>query len=307
MRSDLWGVHDMQGKFGKWFVCMGLILALGLAELPALAQAAQYKLTRDCKVYQAANKSSKALKTLDKGDKVTVTAISGKWAKVKSGTQAGYMPKSALEKVTASTSANKTTLRQIQTRLVDKGYLASGSATGKRNGATTKAIRIFQMMNGLKVTGKANDATVKKLMSSSAKKRRSVNSANWAKSGINTRFRDGGVATIIDLASGARLQIRRVGGTNHLDVEPKTASDTATLKKVYGGAWSWDSRAILLIAGGRYYAAAMNGMPHGAQISHTNNFDGQFCIHLKNSLTHGTKRLNSAHQANIKKVIAYFS
>lgn len=300
----------MQSKLGKWLLCLGLVLALAVVEWPGLAQSVQYKLTQDCKVYKSANKSSKVLGTLDKGDKVTVTAVSGKWAKVKSGNQTGYMLKSALEKVNASAasaSAGKTTVRQIQTRLAAKGYLATGSVTGKSNGATTKAIRIFQMMNGLKVTGKANDATVKKLMSSSAKKRCSVNSASWSKSGINTRFKDGGVATIIDMASGARLQIRRVGGTNHLDVEPKTASDTATLKKVYGGAWSWDSRAILLIAGGRYYAAAMNGMPHGSQISHTNNFDGQFCIHLKDSLTHGTKKENSAHQANIKKVIAYFS
>ena len=100
------------------------------------------------------------------------------------------MPKSALTKVsvTSSAASGKTTTRQIQTRLAAKGYLATGSVTGKSNAATTKAIRIFQMMNGLKVTGKANDATVKKLMSSSAKKRSSVNSASWSKSGINTPF-----------------------------------------------------------------------------------------------------------------------
>ena len=104
----------MQSKLGKWALCLGLVLALAVVEWPGLAQSVQYKLTQDCKVYKSANKSSKVLGTLDKGDKVTVTAVSGKWAKVKSGNQTGYMLKSALEKVNASAasaSAGKTTVR----------------------------------------------------------------------------------------------------------------------------------------------------------------------------------------------------
>lgn len=296
-------------KNRKWMLCGALALMMILLAAPALAKTVECQVKRACKIYQSADTASKVLATARKGDRVTVSAISGKWAKVVSGSHTGYMAKSALKQASQSSgsSSSAVTVKQVQSRLVSKGYLASGQATGKSNAATQKAIRIFQMMNGLAVNGNPNSATVKKLMSSSAKKRRSVNGASWSRSGINTRFRDGGTAAIIDLATGKRISIRRVGGHNHLDVEPKTASDTATLKRVYGGSWSWDSRPILLIAGGRYYAAAMNGMPHGSQISKKNNFDGQFCIHLKDSLTHGTEKENSYHQANINKVIAYFS
>ncbi len=62
-----------------------------------------------------------------------------------------------------------------------------------------------------------------------------------------------------------------------------------------------------MIAGGRYYAAAMNSMPHGAQISRSNNYPGHLCIHLKDSRTHGTNLTNPEHQANIRKVIQYFT
>ena len=299
----------MQKKVSKRLLCGVLALLVMMLASPALAVTMECKVTRACKIYQSASKTSKVLATAKKGDTVKVSAVSGKWAQVQSSGGSGYMAKGALKKVDQSggASSSGTTMQKLQSRLVSKGYLTSSSATGKGNAATTKAIRIFQMMNGLKVTGSANSSTVKKLMSSGAQKRKAVNGATWAKSGINTRFKDGGVASLIDLATGVRLKIRRVGGHNHLDVEPKTAADTAALKKVYGGSWSWDSRPILLIAGGRYYAAAMNGMPHGAEISKANNFNGQFCIHLKGSLTHGTQKLNSYHQANINKVIAYFS
>ena len=299
----------MQKKSPKWLLCGVLALLALLLTAPALAGSIECTVIRACKIFESPSKNSKVLATAKKGDRVTVSAVSGKWAQVKSGGNTGYMAKGALKKSSQSggASSSGTAMQKLQSRLVSKGYLASSSANGKGNAATTKAIRIFQMMNGLKATGSANRATVKKLMSSGAQKRKAVNGAAWAKSGINTRFKDGGTASVIDLATGARLKIRRVGGHNHLDVEPKTAADTATLKRVYGGSWSWDSRPILLLAGGRYYAAAMNGMPHGAEISKNNNFNGQFCIHLKGSLTHGTQKLNSYHQANINKVIAYFS
>ena len=42
-----------------------------------------------------------------------------------------------------------------------KGYLDASAVTGKNNASTMKALRIFQMMNGLRATGKANSITVR--------------------------------------------------------------------------------------------------------------------------------------------------
>lgn len=211
----------------------------------------------------------------------------------------------------AAQSRVKISYKTMQQRLVQKGYLLSSYATGKSNSQTQKALRIFKMMNGLTINSSADSKTLKKLFSSSARKKPTIYNVSWSSCCIASQscggFRTRATAVLIDLGTGLRINIRRVGGTEHLDVEPKTAVDTARLKKAYGGSWSWDSRAVLLIAGGKCYAAAMNGMPHGKQISKKNNFNGQFCVHLKNCKTHGSDEVNSNHQENIEKVYRYLT
>ena len=207
----------------------------------------------------------------------------------------------------AANNTKKITFKQVQERLSSKGYLSKNAVTGSSNGATSKAVRIFKMVNGLSVNSTLNKATVKKLFSSGARTKPTINNKSWSSSGISSVFRKRSLATLVDLATGTRIRIRRVGGHNHLDVEPKTASDTARLKKVYGGTFSWDSRPVLLIAGGKYYAAAMNSMPHGAEISKSNNFNGQFCVHLNGCITHGSEQSNPYHQSNVKKAYEYLT
>ena len=40
-------------------------------------------------------------------------------------------------------------------------------------------------------------------------------------------------------------------------------------------------------------------MPHGDQTITDNGYDGQFCLHLYNSRTHGSDSINSEHQKAI--------
>ena len=90
--------------------------------------------------------------------------------------------------------------------------------------------------------------------------------------------------------------VKRWAGANHIDAEPKTASDTAIMKEVYGGSWSWARRPVLVKYNGHVYAGSMNGMPHGTSTISGNNFNGHFCIHFYKSKTHGTKRVDPDHQ-----------
>lgn len=112
-------------------------------------------------------------------------------------------------------------------------------------------------------------------------------------------------AMVTDIDTGITFQVYRYGGSNHADIEPVTAADTAKLKQVYGGQWSWNRRAIIVNINGHIFAASMNGMPHGGQDILNNNFEGQFCIHFLNSRTHGTNRVDEAHQAAIRKAANY--
>ena len=123
---------------------------------------------------------------------------------------------------------------------------------------------------------------------------------DWFKTGKNV-LKKGAYGYLYDIATGITLRIKRMGGTNHADVEPATASDTAKLKKIAGGKFSWNSHAVILYAGGKYVACGINTMPHGDQTITNNNYNGQFCLHMVNSTTHGTTTVNVNHQASINK------
>ena len=127
-----------------------------------------------------------------------------------------------------------------------------------------------------------------------------VRNADWWTSDIQSVFARGVTATITDVKTGISWKEIRKGGTNHADVQPVSAEDTAKLKKVYGGVWSWNRRAIWVTINGVTYAASMNGMPHGSDSVANNDFDGHHCIHFTNSRTHSGNRLDSDHQAMVK-------
>ncbi len=130
-----------------------------------------------------------------------------------------------------------------------------------------------------------------------------VQEADWWTSNIQSVFARGVTATVTDVNTGISWKEVRKGGTNHADVQPATAEDTAKLKKVYGGVWSWNRRAIWVTVNGVTYAASMNGMPHGGDSIPDNNFNGHHCIHFTNSRTHSGNRLDVDHQAMVQKAL----
>jgi hypothetical protein len=73
------------------------------------------------------------------------------------------------------------------------------------------------------------------------------------------------------------------------------------MKKIYGGSWSWSRRAVWVSVGDRNFAGSINGMPHGGESLSYNNFNGHSCIHFLNSRTHGTNKVDSAHQNAVKE------
>lgn len=108
----------------------------------------------------------------------------------------------------------------------------------------------------------------------------------------------GTTATVIDIETGISFCAVRSRGSNHADYEPATQSDTDLLKEIYGE-WSWDRRAIIVIISDKAFAASMNGMPHGKSSVKNNDFPGHACIHFLNSKTHGSRRVDKAHQAAV--------
>jgi hypothetical protein len=102
-------------------------------------------------------------------------------------------------------------------------------------------------------------------------------------------------ALVIDYRTGLRFWVRRLAGSRHADVQPLTAADTAVMKQIYGGAWSWARRPVLVQVAGHRLAASMNGMPHGGGSIEGNDFPGHFCIHFLLSEVHKTQAMDAGH------------
>jgi len=108
-------------------------------------------------------------------------------------------------------------------------------------------------------------------------------------------------ATVIDLETGQRFMVQRRAGSRHADVQPLTRADTMIMKDIYQGKWSWKRRAILVQVDGKYFAASMHGMPHGAGAIRGNAFPGHFCIHFFGSSTHRRTEPDPSHSLMILK------
>ena len=129
--------------------------------------------------------------------------------------------------------------------------------------------------------------------------------------------------TIVDFATGKSFRARRTVGSGHADCEPLTASDTAKMKEIFGGTFSWKKRSVLVLYNGRKIAASMAGMLHagneaapggawtswrsdnyGAGTNYDyvkgNNADGHFDLHFYNSIGHSSGVISEGHQANIR-------
>lgn len=110
------------------------------------------------------------------------------------------------------------------------------------------------------------------------------------------------ILNVTDIETGLQFCVQRRAGHFHADVQPLTAGDTAVMKKIYAGRWSWKRRAVIVQTDdGVKIAASMNGMPHGQGAIKDNQFNGHFCIHFAGSKTHGSRKVDLAHQMMIWK------
>ena len=191
---------------------------------------------------------------------------------------------------------------KLQQALYLLGYY-SGTIDGDYGNATKRAVTQFQKKRGMNADGIAGAATIRVMFSGTGLKTSSSSSVKTYKTKVLDWFKDHvtnvipkkAKFTIKDVRTGKTFTAVRWSGINHLDAEPASADDTAIFKSIYGGSWSWSRRPILILYRGNVYAASMNGMPHGTTTI-DNDFDGHFCIHFKNSKTHGTEVVDADHQ-----------
>ncbi len=193
-------------------------------------------------------------------------------------------------------------VKALQQALKLKKYYKA-TVNSKFDNATVEAVKAFQKANGISQTGKADFDTIKKLFGKKAADfKYKTEKLDWFNGG-STVIPRGAIFTVKDVLTGQTFRCKRLYGANHMDTEPLNAEATATIKKLYGGNWSWNRRAVLVMYNGHVYAGSMNGMPHGNCRIKNNNFDGHFCIHFSGSMTHGSKKVDGAHQKAVKRAL----
>ena len=289
--------------------CATLALLLAVALLSsAFAMSVSVKVnSSSARVYKAPSTSSASL-GLKKGMKLTVTDLTGEWARVKRGDNSGYVMVKYLNTTTrykffvnkqtyvyrsASSSSARASV-SVNTVVYAVGRSGSYYRIENASGSATAYIKPKYLSRNRVSTGSSGGSSGTSWKSKVIKK-------DWFKGGESI-LKKGSYGYIYDYKTGIVVKLKRMGGHNHADVEPATASDTRKLLKIAGGKFSWDSHGVVLYAGGKYVACAINTLPHGDQTITNNNYDGQFCLHMLNSLCHGSGKINQEHQYNISKV-----
>lgn len=212
-------------------------------------------------------------------------------------------------------------VKALQKRLKELGYYKD-YVDGDYGLATAAAVSDFQRANKLTVTGTANPTTLKKMISTSAVSKDEADkeqgssgssggqtykteSLDWFEDG-DTLFRRKTTLKVKDCKTGLIFTAQVLYGSKHLDAEPLTAADTATLLRINGGVeFKHTRRPVLVLYNGHVYAASIYSEPHGDQTILDNNFEGQFCLHFSGSMTHGTSVVDSDHQECVRQAMGY--
>ena len=200
--------------------------------------------------------------------------------------------------------ATGTAVKTLQTNLKKLGFYTA-YVDGSFGATTESAVKAFQKKYGLTADGVAGSATLKKIESavaSASSGKITTERLDWFNGGKYV-IPNGAVFQIKDVSTGLIFSARRQSGGNHMDAEPLTAEDTAILKKINGGTFSWRRRAVLVKYNGHVYAASIYSEPHGTNTILDNNFDGQFCLHFYGSKTHGTDRVDADHQKCVEQAM----
>ena len=274
-----------------------------------------YVLDDDTALRGGPDEHTYVVERLAAGQGVRVKRVVGEWYFVSANEKAGYVHRQHLTMTTAS-MASASMLKQgmegqevekLQQELYRRGFLGKDGLTGTYSSATRKAVLEYQQAAGLgSADGVAGAETLNSIYDSSNDLKKetatftqlkgSVILLDWFEGGEEWLHK-GAKFTVTDVRTGLSFRARRFGGWYHADVEPITASDTAIMKRVAGGTWSWDRRPIWVTYNGKTVAASMHCMPHMANPTRSNNFDGHFCIHLKGSKVHENSKECPRHQA----------
>ena len=255
-------------------------------------------------LYASASTASDIKRSLRHGRSVTVLETRAGWAKVSYGSTTGFAQIEGMSKTPPADPIDAYVLEEAYV------YESDSSQSGRYATAPAGAEVTVYAIHGdwCKVAHNGTVGYMKKAQLTPDKDAvhagGSVALADWFASDIQSAFSTGSQAVITDVDSGISWRVKRRGGSNHADVEPLTAADTAAMWKACAdsdGDWTYIRHAVWVTIDGQRYAASIYSEPHGESAIDGNGYPGHLCVHFLNSRTHGTDRVDEDHQKMILK------
>ena len=193
--------------------------------------------------------------------------------------------------VSVSEGSKNDNVKKLQTMLKSLGFY-SGSITGSFGSKTKTAVMAFQKSKGLTADGIAGQRTLAAINAdynsgsssgTSTAKASNVlysNFYNW-----RNKYSNGEYCTVYDPATGYSWKLRIMTKDAHMDAEPVTSSDTATMNKAFGGKTTWTPKVVwVTFSDGKTYIGSTHNTPHGTHKVSGNNFSGHLCVHFPLSM-----------------------
>lgn len=202
----------------------------------------------------------------------------------------------------------------MQARLKALGYYYY-KPTGYFAGVTQTALTRFQTANNITADGIASKETLTLLFSADAKRAAMAPAASPQPTPPTVRPREYGEALrwnevdallpvdseflIVDLNSQKYFTAVRTGGTNHMEIVPKDATEKEKYEAIFAGQTAFTKRpCVVEVSGSRYLAASLCGAPHGIATGNS-NLSGTLCLYFFDSAAHDSTLHDAEHDANL--------
>ncbi|MDR2505811.1 MAG: SH3 domain-containing protein [Oscillospiraceae bacterium] len=130
---------------------------------------------------------------------------------------------------------------------------------------------------------------------------------SWFTGTIKAQLEVAGTVIVVSCETKQGFRAKYRWGTQHADLEPLTATDTAIAWNIRNSSGTPDRAPVWVIASGRTFASSMYFWEHdtSSDTIKDNNYAGIFCLHFNGSTTHTNTDPNSAvnkeHQASVQR------
>lgn len=105
--------------------------------------------------------------------------------------------------------------------------------------------------------------------------------------------------SLMDYNTGVTFSMKYTGGEAHAEMECPDAANTAIYKDVFGDAFNYSKRPMLIKLNDRYVACSLQGEPHGEDTVAANDMTGHACLYFYNSKSHVGNLTDVEHVNNV--------